>query len=213
MRLLSHWMADPKTIGMGRAASLLAGVLLGAAALTASACASSHNAARAAASSCTPPGARTIARGSRARVVKVGHTFYGCLEREGKLVSLGGDACLGRGAGSVSQPRLAGDTVGYALMTCGIDTGGSEVISTDLRSNTVLRRGSANLLPSGPESYGSVTDLVVRADGALGWIARSTSIIGRGSTTEVDRLDRRGSRTLDRGAGIAVGSCACRGHG
>ena len=62
----------------------------------------------------------------------------------------------------------------------------------------------------GPESYESVGSLVVKADGAVGWIGAAHSIIGRGKFVEVHRLDRHGSAQLDQGAGITPTSLRLR---
>jgi len=175
--------------------------------LTATACAGSSPPA-AAGVRCNAAHARVVASDSRAAVLELGHSYYGCSKRSGRRTELGGDRCLslgrapGSGGGSVGLVRLRGPVVGYAVSACGVDTSDTVLTARDLDRGTVIRQGSANLRPVGPESFPSVTALVVSHDGGLAWISVTHSIGTHRSSTEVDRLDSRGSANLDTGSGI-----------
>jgi hypothetical protein len=114
------------------------------------------------------------------------------------------------------QPRagklaLAGVLVAYGETMSGVDTASAQVIVRRLDNGRTLRGLAAMSQPVGPESFQSVDSIVVKADGAVAWIAVAHSIIRQSAQTEVDRADQRGRSTLDTGSGIDSSSLRLRG--
>jgi hypothetical protein len=155
---------------------------------------------------CLPRGARSLAVDRTARVYSWHGSVYGCVDATGQLRKLGGASVCNHLDGAVAPVRLAADIVAYGLERCGVDTGSSTVVIVNLV--TGIRRGdlAASTLPVGPESYSSVTSLVLRRDGAAGWIARDGSLIGRHTTYEVHRFSSGKSVRVDSGSSIAPAS-------
>ena len=106
---------------------------------------------------------------------------------------------------------VAGGLAAYGLERCGVDTGTGSVQVQRLSDGKVLHAAPATVALLGPESYRSVAAVVVRPDGAVAWIGTGVSIIRHSQDVEVHKLDRDGSRTLDRGAGIDARSLRLRG--
>src|SRR5207302_8161420 len=106
----------------------------------------------------------------------------------------------------VGLVRLAGSDAAYALSSHGVDTGSSQVVVRRLRDGKVLRTAAAVSHVTGPESFTSVSALVVKADGAVAWIGEAHSIVSRAGGIEVHRFDRRGQAELDHGPGISARS-------
>ena len=79
-----------------------------------------------------------------------------------------------------------------------------------LDNGRTLRSLAALSQPVGPESLQAVDAIVVKADGAVAWIAVARSIIRHGAQTEVDRADRRGRARLDSGPRIDSASLRLR---
>jgi hypothetical protein len=155
---------------------------------------------------CLPLGARSLAASRTARVYSWHGAVYGCVDATGQLRKLGGAGVCNRPDGAVAPVTLAGTVLAYGLERCGVDTGSSTVVVLNL--STGIRRADvpAATLPAGAESYSSVTALVLRRDGAAGWIARSASLAGRRTIYEVHRFAGGKSSLLDSGGSIAPGS-------
>ena len=104
---------------------------------------------------------------------------------------------------------MAGGVLALADERCGVDTGTTHILVRRLRDGHVVATGFAADTP-GPESHTSVTALVVKADAAVGWIARAASVGGH-TLVQVRRLDRHGARVLDSGSAVGTGSLRLRG--
>jgi hypothetical protein len=155
---------------------------------------------------CMPRGARSLAASRTARVYSWHSAVYGCVDATGQLRKLGGAGVCNRPDGAVAPATLAATIVAYGLERCGVDTGSSTVVVLNL--STGIRRAAlpAATLPAGAESFSSVTSLVLRRDGAVGWIARSASVVRRRTTYEVHRFAGGKSSLLDSGGSIAPAS-------
>jgi hypothetical protein len=168
--------------------------------------------ARSTTTACEQQGSHTIAADRKARVFSKRGIVYGCALRTGKQYPLGQlTSCIG--ADRAGPLALAGELVGYGSERCGIDTGSSQVIVRNLADGKQLRAEAALTGPLGPESYVSVDSLVVRADGAVAWIATGGSIVarGRGRTREVHRADATGRAVLDSGTPVDPSSLLLHG--
>jgi hypothetical protein len=156
---------------------------------------------------CRPAGARTLAADRTARVLSMHHSVYGCVDATGKLLNLGGASICNLPAGRVAPVSLAGDVVAYGLEKCGVDTGSSTVVVRNLATGRRLADLPAFAHPLGPESFVSVAALVLRRDGAVGWIAGGQSIVTHGPASyEVHRFESGKSSLLDSGTAIAPSS-------
>jgi hypothetical protein len=159
---------------------------------------------------CDQQGTHTIAADRKARVFSKRGIAYGCALRTGKQYRLGQLAsCVG--SDRAGPFALAGELVGYGSERCGIDTGVSQVIVRNLADGRQLRAEPALTGALGPESYVSVDSAVLRADGAVAWIATGGSIVARGRTREVHRADATGRAVVD--SGTAVDPSSLRLHG
>jgi hypothetical protein len=110
------------------------------------------------------------------------------------------------GQARITRVALAGTVTAYAVTRSGVDTSMAQVIIRRLDNGRTLHSLGAVAQPIGPESFQRVGSLVVKADGAAAWIASASSIVRHGMEVEVDRVDRRGERTLDGGPDIKPAS-------
>ncbi len=154
------------------------------------------------AAACGPRGARTLAANRRARIYATGSGVFGCVTGTGHAYLLGQGAPGRPGQDRVGRLALAGVDAGYAVGRMGVDTLSAQVVVRRLDTGQVLHEVSATTQPPGPEFFQSVEALVVKADGAVAWIADGGSIVSHAHHREVVRLDRRGEARLDSGLGI-----------
>jgi hypothetical protein len=163
-----------------------------------------------ASAACGPRAAKTITADSRARVYAAGSGVYGCAP--GRRAFL-----LGRRVRShppqseVGEIALTGAVVGYAASESGVDTLSTQVVVRRLDTGRTLHDVNAVRGTLGPEFFEGVDALVVKADGAVAWIARGGSIVQKEGTVEVNRIDRRGEATLDSTTHSFMGSLTLRG--
>jgi hypothetical protein len=151
---------------------------------------------------CGPAAAHTVAVTAGARIYSLRGEVYGCAHRGH------GSFRLGSTGRTLREPRvgpvaLAGVDAAYGQSNSGVDTSTASVIVRRLTDGRALRSQAATSRTVGPEFVQSVASIVVKADGAVAWIATANSIIHRGSSdVEVDRVDTRGRALLDSGQGI-----------
>jgi len=154
---------------------------------------------------CFPPHTRTVWRTASVRVYYDRTSSpFGCLIAHPRPVSLDRyvDPYYAPGDAHLGQLRLAGQVLGYTWIDPGIPA--VYVHSVNLRTGRMLRRTEVQPVAVFDPSAVAVTALVVRPDGALGWIQRLEGEIS------VWRLDRRGLRRLDVGPRIALRSLGLR---
>jgi hypothetical protein len=111
----------------------------------------------------------------------------------------------------VGVVALGGVDAAYSTTQMAVDSLSAEVVVRRLDDGRTVHRTSATTAPLGPEFFQSVDSIVVRSDGAVAWISTGGSIIRHARKTEVDRIDRRGEATLDRGSAIDTRSLRLRG--
>lgn len=145
------------------------------AAVTASLLAALGGGAAAAAVRCAPVGAQVKLADSRAQVYALRQAIYGCDRGTRRTTKLGQTTTCVASA-RVDHLALAGDVVAYGLDRCGVDTGSASITVRRLSDGKRLHSFAA-LTGAGPESYQSVTSLVVKPDGSVAWIATVHSII------------------------------------
>jgi hypothetical protein len=137
---------------------------------------------------------------------------YGCSATTRRTTRLGrSNRCIA--ASRAGPAAVAVELAAYGLESCGVDTGSGEVVVRRLSDGRGLRTLDATQGPRRPESYQSVSSIVVRRDGAVAWVARASSLGGGGqSSLQVLAADAgSGARLLDSGAGIAPASLALHG--
>lgn len=162
------------------------------------------------AAACHPAGGRTLATGSAAYVYTLGSSAYGCSKRTGRRTHLGQTrSCLG--TPRIGPVVVAGDLAAYALQRCGADTGRAQVIVRRLTDGRQLMSAPAFSGALAPQSYTSVDTLVLRADGALAWIASGSSIVRPTRAREVHGSQHAGPSLLD--AGVHIVPASLRLHG
>ncbi len=131
-------------------------------------------AASAATPGCAPAGATVLRASSLARVYVVGTTLYGC--------TAGYRAKLGALAGSTAAPAtritrylLAGRYVAFDSVDMGVDTLSSTVTLIDLANGVRADSPATPSLPR-PESFRTVKQMALDADGIVAWIGQSSAI-------------------------------------
>ena len=165
----------------------------------------------AAAAPCGPAKGRTLAASSQARVYVSAGAVYGCSGRTHRTTR------LGQSASCIRTPRagpaaVAGSLAGYGLQTCGIDTGSASVVVRRLSDGAVLRTLPASAGTRRPESYQSVLAIVLKPNGAAGWIAGVRSIVSHTAQRQVLAAGAgRAGRVLDSGGAIGPASLALHG--
>lgn len=155
-------------------------------------------------SACGPASARTLAGGPSARVYVVAQTVYGCAAHSGRRFRLGTTGFCNR-AERVGPVAVAGRLAAVALTSCGVDTGSTTVQVRRLSDGAVLSAYPAAAAP-GPESFTSVSAIVVDAAGAVAWIGRANSVVRHSSSTTVYAARAGAARQLDAGSAIVADS-------
>jgi hypothetical protein len=128
--------------------------------------------------------------------------LYACAIDNGRRFALGQDY----GDLSIEAVRLTDPFVGFATVSCGGLCGTTGIVVLDVRN------GSRKTLPRvsslGPDFRATITDLELKATGAVAWIAQ-TARDQTDPNTEVREVwasDSAGQRMLDSGIGIGLES-------
>jgi len=193
------------------------GCALGVVLVTTAACGSwaaapTGSASAAASAPCGPRDGKTLAADARARIFSRDGSVYGCARAGGRAYLLGRSSVTRPGQWrNVGVVALGGVDAAYSTTQIGVDTLSAEVVVRRLDNGRMLHTTSATTAPLGPEFFQTVDAIVVKSDGAVAWIATGGSIIRHARKVEVDRIDRRGQATLDRGTAIATRSLRLRG--
>jgi hypothetical protein len=157
---------------------------------------------------CGPGGAHTLAASPQARIYSWRGSVYGCTV--GHRLRLGSVSRCVRPE-RVGPVVVAGDLAAYAVTSCGIDTGSTQVIVTRLSTGRRLSTHAASSIILGPESFASVGSIVVNRAGQVAWIASASSIATHRRAVQVLAADQRRTRVLDSSLAIAPGSLQLRG--
>jgi hypothetical protein len=155
---------------------------------------------------CGPASARTIAADAVARVYDAQGAAVTCARGSTHHLRLGMDSGTCIRANRVTMVRLAGRVVGYASMSCGVDTGSTVVLVRRLAAGRRLVNRAATT-QQGVEGHATVGSLVVRASGAVAWIATEQAFGPPKFLRQVARVDgERRFAVLDSGAGVQPAS-------
>lgn len=131
-------------------------------------------AASAATPGCAPAGAKLLRASALARVYSVGTALYGCAgARTTKLGALAGTSAAP--ATRITRYLLAGRYVAFDTVEMGVDTFSSTVTLIDLANGVRADSPAAPPLPR-PESFRTVTQMALDADGIVAWIGRASAI-------------------------------------
>lgn len=169
---------------------------------------------------CARKGSKTEEASRHARVYSVRRVqddavtrrWYGCLYRTQRRVHLGDVGPAGMFSDRISPVRLAGRYVATAAEYTAStgDALGALIQVRDLRSGALVQRFQS---PGDPNTY-DVTDLELRSNGSVAWIARIIQGMPATTTYEVRRFPTTESHStiLDAGTGIGPRSLALSGR-
>jgi hypothetical protein len=162
----------------------------------------SSSSATAASTRCGPASARTLAGGSQARVYVQTGTVLGCLSGSHRRpVILGATGSCLRSS-RVNAVAVGGRLAAVAITRCGVDTAPAQIRVIRLSDGHQLFSHAAVENP-GPESFASVTALVLNASGGVAWLVTAQSIATHRTLTEVVAGRGATARVLDSGGSIA----------
>ena len=137
-----------------------------------------------------------MAASDKARVYAAGTAVYGCALSARRPLHLGDSrSCLR--ADRVTVVAVAGALAAYGTQRCGVDTGLASLVVRRLTDGARLRQAQAISAPVGPESYTTVTSVVVKADTSVAWVGVGSSIVSHRRVIEVRAEDSHGSHVLD----------------
>ncbi|MDQ3934332.1 MAG: hypothetical protein M3340_06835 [Actinomycetota bacterium] len=193
--------------------SILVAVVLGAMALPV---------ADASAASCVKSGYKVIEQSKYIRFergpIPKGDTtskkgFYACRIKTGKRYLLGGDFCFGNDLGEIEEFALAGNYVAYEAYTCGDPEGEADAkrlnVATGAKASFSAEQGP--ITEGNVEDY-SITDIVVKANGNMAWIALAKQVVGGNQTRyDVRRAINGVVDRVDFGPNIVADSLALSG--
>ena len=149
------------------------------------------------AADCSYAGSRTVLSTPFARVYyTAGGRPYSCYRITGRRVALDlhADRFYAPRDARLGLLRISGRILGYTWIDPGLPA--VYVRSVDMRLARYRRRAVVEPAVSAEPSAVRVTDLVVRRTGAIAWVQQLED------ETSVWRMDGRGRRRLDAGAGI-----------
>jgi hypothetical protein len=196
-------------LAMGHRLGLLAIVALGAGCGLAATSSGAAMTGTAPGAVCGPRSAHTLAGDSVARVYSSAGKAYGCAAGGARSYRLGKTGNCSGGE-QIQTVRVSGRIAAYGLETCGVDTGNATVNVRRLTTGVALTQSPATT-NIGVEGFQSIDSLVVKADGAVAWIATATSIGKPTFIRQLQRSDTRGFSVLD--SGRAVGAKSLTLHG
>ena len=138
--------------------------------------------------------------------------WYACLYSAGRRVHLGVVGPAGQFSDRIAPVRLAGRYVAFSseyTASTG-DAIGAVVTVRDLRTGAFVNRFQS---PGDPNTY-DVTDLELRANGSVAWVAGIIQGMPATTTFEVRAFQERKAQStvLDSGAAIGSGSLALSGR-
>jgi hypothetical protein len=151
--------------------------------------------------------AKTLLETPTTRVFAQGGLLFGCLFADNVRVRLPSGAS--DVPDDISRVHAAGPFVAYAQFEFeGASCGSVFIHVVDLHAGTQLREEQESKTNNVADCGSPVTSLVLKSDGAVGWIVHSDI---RGAPTEVHAVDSSGPRLLDSGTGIDVHSLSLDG--
>ena len=161
---------------------------------------------------CEKLGARTLLQTKRVRIFTENDRLYGCLYSTERIIEL----AQGRGIDPrLGEVALTGGYVGFEIESDGPDDGPfADLFVQDLRTGRI-KHATNSVDPSSGFAYADVRKLVMTRHGSIAWIVRPYSNKGNFkplALQQVQRLDRKGPRLLDSGAGIEADSLTLRQH-
>jgi hypothetical protein len=160
--------------------------------------------------SCAPTAAKTLRASSAARIYSQGTQLYGCLgARRTRLGSLRGT--VPSPATRIALYALSSRYAGIDKVDMGVDTLSSIVALIDLRTGARIATAPATTPKQRPESFITVTAMVVDPNGTLAWIGERSAIGVPQPTFEIHALNAARDRLLASSAKIAPKSL--RRHG
>jgi hypothetical protein len=161
--------------------------------------------------SCVPAAAKTLRSSGAARIYSEGSILYGCLgTRRTRLGPLRGTVPFP--ATRVALYALSSRYAGIDRVQMGVDTFKSAVLLVDLRTGNSVATAPGTTPEPRPESFITVTAMVVDAKGTLAWIGQRSAIGVPAPTHEVHALNAARDRLLASSATIAVKSLRLRGE-
>jgi hypothetical protein len=164
----------------------------------------------AAPTSCAPTAAKTLRSSGPARIYSEGTQLYGCLgARRTHLGPLRGSVPFP--ATRIARYALSGRYAAVDKVDMGVDTFSSIVALIDLRTGATIATAPATTPEQRPESFITVTAMVVDPNGTLAWIGERSAIGVPAPTFEVHALTRSRNRLVASAANIAPKSLRLHG--
>ncbi len=112
--------------------------------------------------------------------------YYACRIKNGKRYLLGGTECFGNDLGEIDDYALAGNYIAYEAYTCGDPEGEADAkrlnVATGSKASFSAEQGP---IEEGKVEDYSITDIVVRTNGNMAWIALAKQLVS-GSQTRYD---------------------------
>jgi hypothetical protein len=139
--------------------------------------------------------------------------YYACRIKNGKRYLLGGNECFGNDLGRIGDYAIAGNFIAYEAYTCGDPEGEADVkrlnVSTGAKAGFQAEEGP---LPGGGVQDYSITDVVIRGNGNMAWIAFAEHLSGGNQKRyDVRRLIGNAVSRVDFGPNIVPDSLALSG--
>lgn len=139
--------------------------------------------------------------------------YYACRIKTGKRYVLGGDDCFGNTLGSFGLYDLSGNYIAYDAHTCGDPEGESDAKRLNVATGAKASFSAEHEpLPGGGVQDHSITDILVRANGDMAWIARTRRIGGDDATRYDVRVSGDPAIRVDFGSDIVPDSLAYSGN-
>jgi hypothetical protein len=139
--------------------------------------------------------------------------YYACRLKTAKRTLLGGNECFGNDLGAVGDYAFAGNYIAYEARTCGDPEGESDAVRLNAATGTKNKfSAESGPLPGGGVQDYSITDIVVKGNGNMAWIALSKHVSGGNQTRyEVRRAigavaDTAGTSAVIAGDSLALSS-------
>lgn len=139
--------------------------------------------------------------------------YYACRVKNGKRFVLGGNECFGNNLGQIGNYAFAGNFIAYEARTCGDPEGESDAKVLNLATGVKIRyQAEQGFLPGGGVQDFSITDIVVRPNGNVAWIAFAQHLSGGNATRyDVRRVIDQNVTRIDSGTTIVPDSLALSG--